>query len=659
MKRKFFTFTMVFAIFVAIMPMFAIHTEAASGKDFTDNPIIAARIDQALAMYPEGSYFTVNGKACSYHSGTSTSNCLGYVDLNKNHRKDSNEPDLRGIQCMGYARFFQYMLFGDYGLDSPKFNINYDSRFSLTAETTKSWFIKHQASLHPGTHIRVNYDGHSIVVLGINYEKGTISFVNGNIDHHCKVSGIVTYTWAQFAVNFKSINWAATYKNYRSEYGMDSDMSFAEIPNGTYYFENNGYRMYMISDSMGAGTIGASSDSVIDRFKFNVVKDGYYYKISPVSTTKNNVLNCYWGSGGTATSSGNEVSLWVNDGDASQRWYFEQCGEGYIIHPADRIDLSITRENNKLYIRATTKEDNQIWSLKTEIGCSHEYNYQKDDNKHWKECTKCGDIKDTADHIWNLVRSSNGEILSSKETHYYGCDICDKGKREYHQYNSNCDTLCSICAGVNSKREAQHSFVWESDKKQHLKLCNSCGFFGELSNHVFGNAVVVTSPTCQRTGVEESTCSICRYTNRITLDKIDHNYVSREYEGYVDYTCTMCGTTYYEMIEIPTSVTESIGTEPIETESIDTPSVITESIGTETIETGSIDTPPVVTESIGTDSSIDTSLVATEAIDKESNEEKFVTINCQGMISDNLIIVMLVAIFTVYAIIITKKKKDI
>ena len=168
---------------------------------------------------------------------------------------------------------------------------------------------------------------------------------------------------------------------------------------------------------------------------------------------------------------------------------------------------------------------------------------------------------------------------------------------------------------------------------------------------MFRNAVVVTSPTCNRTGIEESTCSICLYANRITLDRIDHNYVSREYEGYVDYTCTMCGDTYYEIIEIPTSVTESIIIPPVVTEPIDTQP--TESINTTTVSTETIGIEQIGTEQIGAEESS-----TTESNSKESNKKETVTISCQGMICSNLIVTMLIAIFTVNAIIIMKKKKD-
>ena len=60
--------------------------------------------------------------------------------------------------------------------------------------------------------------------------------------------------------------------------------------------------------------------------------------------------------------------MWSRTTGEEQRWYFEEYGSGYLIHPGDNVNLSLTRDTstNKLYVKTTTKASNQIWTLESE-----------------------------------------------------------------------------------------------------------------------------------------------------------------------------------------------------------------------------------------------------------------------------------------------------
>ena len=217
----------VMVILVGMFSAFAIPTAAASGSTYSSNPTIAARIDKVLANYGPNTFFTKNGKACSCHASSSINcvnspsncNCLRKVNI------DGKTVDLLGVQCMGYARYWQQILFGSHEKNSSNFKKISGVSGNLTAANTKTWFTNNKASLHPGTHMRVYYEGHSIILLNVDYEQGNVTYIQSNWVNQstnngtwCKVSTITTKTWSGFASTFTTINYAQVYKNYYTEY---------------------------------------------------------------------------------------------------------------------------------------------------------------------------------------------------------------------------------------------------------------------------------------------------------------------------------------------------------------------------------------------------------------------------------------------------------
>lgn len=137
-------------------------------------------------------------------------------------------------------------------------------------------------------------------------------------------------------------------------------ITLADIVEKDYYIKNDNYYLSVITDTNAKGTLEASNS---DKSKFSAVKDGNYYILEYSDSSSGNVMNC-WGS---SSSNGAEVTLWsLTDGD-EQRWYFEEYGGGYLIHPGDNVSLSLTRDTstNKLYVNTTTNSSNQIWKLES------------------------------------------------------------------------------------------------------------------------------------------------------------------------------------------------------------------------------------------------------------------------------------------------------
>lgn len=331
----------------------------------------------------------------------------------------------------------------------------------------------------------------------------------------------------------------------------------ATITEGTYYFSNDGYKMYMISDTSGKNNIGASNGTVSTKYQFNVVKDGSYYKIVPADGKNGYVLNSYWATG-NSTKNGDEVTLYKNTGDPSQRWIFEKYGNGYLIHPADATNLSITREGNKLYIKTTTKAANQIWTLESPE-CSHTYDnvcdtscnncgatrtithtfsssYDSNENTHWKACTICGAITTITAHDYEYKYTSTGHykkctecyhttdeeshdlgiLASNSEYHLYGCLICDYTNPAAHVYENDCDDMCDICTET---RAVTHTYDNVCDAS-----CNVCGDTRIAPHHY--NTVVITSTHHRKE------CGICGISTEREL---------HYYSDACDESCDYCG----------------------------------------------------------------------------------------------------------------------
>ena len=191
---------------------------STAGSSYSNNATIAARITQVFNAYPENSYFTKNGKACTCHGVTdcvaasSGCNCLRKPVIN------GTKTDLLGSQCLGYARYWQEVLFGyNDKADPSKFTELSGISGSLTAAKLKSWFANNQAKLHPGAHLRLYNSGHSVVLLKVNTTAETVTFAQANWGKPCIVT-FVTLSFKDFATKFQTLNYAQVFTNYATQY---------------------------------------------------------------------------------------------------------------------------------------------------------------------------------------------------------------------------------------------------------------------------------------------------------------------------------------------------------------------------------------------------------------------------------------------------------
>lgn len=147
--------------------------------------------------YPVGTYFTYNGSACSCHNkgycvdnSKSWENCMRYWPS-----KSARQVDLLGVQCMGFARFCQWRLFGKHDKANPgDFYNALGSKLTAgnwTANTIKNKFT----TVGPGGHIRTGA-GHSLFVIAVS-STGFITYECNTNNKDCLIY-TRQWTWDTF-----------------------------------------------------------------------------------------------------------------------------------------------------------------------------------------------------------------------------------------------------------------------------------------------------------------------------------------------------------------------------------------------------------------------------------------------------------------------------
>lgn len=194
----------LFALLV-LLPLASVPTEAEA-EGYTDGYTLIGDVSIPFENYMPGTFFTKNGAACTCHYDQSIDcvangprcNCLRYVDI------DGIQVDLLSVQCIGFARYCFYRLFGF--LDSPYtdpdkyYNAGSIPAGQVTAGSVKQLF----SALKPGAHIRFRLSAseHSVILLSQNDGGFTVYQCNagGNgVESSSCVVSTKSYTWESFA----------------------------------------------------------------------------------------------------------------------------------------------------------------------------------------------------------------------------------------------------------------------------------------------------------------------------------------------------------------------------------------------------------------------------------------------------------------------------
>lgn len=141
-----------------------------------------------LKDYPDGSYFTYDGKPCEDHSNCDWAgddcNCIKFD---------------RAIQAVGFAKYVYFEVTGKHVSLDNKTNIDLD----MTAESAKSCLM----GAPVGTYVAVETNNelfHTMIVADSG--KDGITLYQANYGGKCRVS-LMTLTWTEFAERFPHLDY--------------------------------------------------------------------------------------------------------------------------------------------------------------------------------------------------------------------------------------------------------------------------------------------------------------------------------------------------------------------------------------------------------------------------------------------------------------------
>ncbi len=202
-----------------------------NGGDYTDNAYVARRLDVVFSEFPVGSYFSYTGEPCTCHNKCSyVGGCDCISDYN-DPEKGGQLVRLYSCQCMGFAHYMFYKLFGfvDRAQNYPETADKYYSLGSLTpaqmtVENVKTLF----KDVKTGANVRTT-GKHSFIVLSTNDEGMYI--YHGNTGIPCRVDGWF-WTWEELTATYKSygIQYVHMPVNYPESSGVYVPPTVSEGP---------------------------------------------------------------------------------------------------------------------------------------------------------------------------------------------------------------------------------------------------------------------------------------------------------------------------------------------------------------------------------------------------------------------------------------------
>ncbi len=173
----------------------------AESDDYVRSPADVAR------YYPNGSYFSVNRKACTCHGidGDPNLNCnCGRYRYYMNGY-DGSDGYGTAYQCAGFAKFCYYQ-YND-GMDVPH---RYDTDFGLCKELSSATLYSHLKKAGAYSYWRgytAKKSPHSVFVVGFTSE--TVTIWEANYPGNCRVSN-VTLSYDEFLKRIQRLGFCYT-----------------------------------------------------------------------------------------------------------------------------------------------------------------------------------------------------------------------------------------------------------------------------------------------------------------------------------------------------------------------------------------------------------------------------------------------------------------
>lgn len=267
---------------VTLSPLFTVVGEGeikieGVGGDYTDNAYVAQRLDVIYSEFPVGSFFSYTGEPCTCHNKCSfVGGCDCISDYN-DPEKDGKLVRLFSCQCMGFAHYCFYKIFGfvDRAQNYPETASLYYSLGSLTtSQMTVENVKKLFKDVKTGANVRAK-GKHSFIVLSTD-EKG-MCVLQANWGTPCIVDSRY-WTWEEMTARYKGygIEYVHMPVNYPESVGEYVPPSGSQDPS----VSQNKPGMYRVDASVG---LRLRSGPGTDFDKLDLIPDKTLLEITQVS----------------------------------------------------------------------------------------------------------------------------------------------------------------------------------------------------------------------------------------------------------------------------------------------------------------------------------------------------------------------------------------
>ena len=398
-SQKFTALLLVLVLMLSLFPYPSVYAAEAGG--------VQAKMNQILSDYPSGSYFTVNGRACTHDIWHSCTNCSL---LNISRAKGKTVPSGQGDAwtCIAFASYVMNQVFGTKlsgnitQVGNGKKDANQASTYQDARIGDLIYFYNAKGKF---THVAVCM--------------GTTS--NAIILYECNATGKTaevsyrTIPYSQVSKNRSGV-YTSVYraKNYDSING-ESSAPKATIDNGTYTLTPACAPDTRLDVSGGSYDnyanvqIYNNNGTAAQQWEITNLGNGCYKIISKQS---GKALDKYTASSGSGT---NVMQYTWRENDPAQQWYFKDAGDGYYyIVPTSNSGLCLdvyaagSADETNVQVYTANQSQAQKWKLeKVEAQHTHQGPYQWYEATHphrsYYKCSICGELY--TDNSTNYVSS--------------------------------------------------------------------------------------------------------------------------------------------------------------------------------------------------------------------------------------------------------------
>lgn len=316
---------------------------------------VQAALNEVMADFPVGSYFTTDGKPGSPSDLISILRARGL---------NTTGYDMSGT-CVGFAKYVWAKVFG-HNITRGRREVGSGGRAGVASTWADAkigdlaYFYAHDdLQVHAGESI------HIAVILDVTDSSVTLYDANFANDNRISI----------YTVSFGGWGWPRSYcrifrsTNYDSVDSRSVDIELASVPDGLYTLSPKcapGKNLDVQDRSTSSAAniqIWEPNQDTNQQFQFSLQKDGYY-----TITAKNS--GCLLDVAGAKTTPGTNIQQYTANGSDAQEWALVEAGKGYYyivskLNPALCLDVSEARTKNGTNVQLWTSNQTtaQKWKL--------------------------------------------------------------------------------------------------------------------------------------------------------------------------------------------------------------------------------------------------------------------------------------------------------